>query len=137
MAMCFLLVSLMGAQVRTLNPATHAYSFWEGVPPSGKGAFGRLFAASATLRAVAIVQRAQRSGTPSDMMAGLGFGRLELVASFPVAMAGAALALETQQSVLVDLVNVLGAAQRVGPQQVGFFLGAFIPRPHLSLTASR
>jgi hypothetical protein len=48
------------AQVATLDPCTHAYSFWEGVPIDGKAAFGRLFAASRTLRAVAVVQRAIR-----------------------------------------------------------------------------
>ena len=41
---------LHSAQVSSLNPATHAYSFWEGVPMSGKAAFGRLFAASKTLK---------------------------------------------------------------------------------------
>ena len=38
-------------QMESLDPATHAYSFWEGVPPSGKQAFGRLFAQSSTLKA--------------------------------------------------------------------------------------
>ncbi len=37
-------------QFATLDPATHAYSFWEGVPTSGKRAFGELFAKSKTLR---------------------------------------------------------------------------------------
>lgn len=37
-------------QVSSLDPATHAYSFWEGVPIEGKAAFGKLFAASRTLR---------------------------------------------------------------------------------------
>ncbi len=44
------LVSVYAAQVDSLEPATHAYSFWEGVPVSGKKAFGRLFAQSRTLR---------------------------------------------------------------------------------------
>ena len=48
--------SAPASQVATLDPATHAYSFWEGVPPSGKQAFGRLFAASTTL--------VVRQGTP-------------------------------------------------------------------------
>ena len=47
-------------QVRSLDPCTHAYSFWEGVPIDGKAAFGALFAASRTLRSVAVVQRAIR-----------------------------------------------------------------------------
>lgn len=46
--------------MRTLDPATHAYSFWEGVPGGARTAFGRLFAASATLTGVAVVQRAVR-----------------------------------------------------------------------------
>ena len=37
-------------QVATLEPATHAYSFWEGVPTEGKCAFGRLFAQSHTMQ---------------------------------------------------------------------------------------
>lgn len=44
------LLSVYAAQVDSLEPATHAYSFWEGVPVSGKKAFGRLFAQSRTLR---------------------------------------------------------------------------------------
>jgi len=47
-------------QMRTLDPATHAYSFWEGVPGGARTAFGALFAASATLTGVAVVQRAVR-----------------------------------------------------------------------------
>lgn len=38
------------AQFASLDPATHAYSFWEGVPASGKRAFGELFAKSKSLR---------------------------------------------------------------------------------------
>lgn len=41
---------LPGAQVHSLEPATHAYSFWEGVPLPGKLAFGELFARSRTLK---------------------------------------------------------------------------------------
>jgi hypothetical protein len=37
-------------QVASLDPATHAYSFWEGVPRDGKAAFGRLFRTSQTLK---------------------------------------------------------------------------------------
>jgi hypothetical protein len=43
------------AQVASLDPSTHAYSFWEGVPRDGKAAFGRLFRRSQTLK----VRRAQ------------------------------------------------------------------------------
>ena len=41
---------IVGMQVATLEPATHAYSFWEGVPTEGKCAFGRLFAQSHTMQ---------------------------------------------------------------------------------------
>lgn len=37
-------------QIKTLDPATHAYSFWEGVPEDSRRAFGRLFRASKTLQ---------------------------------------------------------------------------------------
>lgn len=37
-------------QVASLDPGTHAYSFWEGVPREGKAAFGRLFRTSRTLK---------------------------------------------------------------------------------------
>ena len=75
--------------MKTLDPCTHAYSFWEGVPLDGKAAFGRLFAASRTLRAVAVVQRAMRGQqSPAEVMECLGFGELVLVDSFSVSMSG-------------------------------------------------
>lgn len=74
-------------QVRSLDPCTHAYSFWEGVPVEGKAGFGRLFAASRTLRSVAVVQRAIRT-CPVEYMADLGFGEVVLVDSFAVSMSG-------------------------------------------------
>lgn len=37
-------------QVPSLDPATHAYSFWEGVPTEAKCAFGELFAKSETMQ---------------------------------------------------------------------------------------
>ncbi|CAL8470511.1 g10053 [Coccomyxa elongata] len=75
-------------EVKTLDPATHAYSFWEGVPEDSRRAFGRLFRASKTLQAVAIGQRAMRGRDPEVVMEGLGFGELHLVASFSVSMSG-------------------------------------------------
>ncbi|GAB4821524.1 hypothetical protein N2152v2_008570 [Parachlorella kessleri] len=76
-------------QMKTLDPCTHAYSFWEGVPLDGKAAFGRLFAASRTLQAVAVVQRAMRGQqSPAEVMECLGFGELVLVDSFSVSMSG-------------------------------------------------
>eukprot|EP00798_Chlamydomonas_sp_ICE-L_P021108 gene21108-27996_t len=76
-------------EFKSLEPATHAYSFWEGVPYSGKKAFGRLFASSTTLRAVAVVQRAMPRGVrPEETMAELHFGPLMLISNFPVKMSG-------------------------------------------------
>ena len=40
------------------------------------------------MQAVAVVQRAMRQADPAEVMADLGFGRLQLVASFPVSMSG-------------------------------------------------
>ena len=65
----------------TLDPATHAYTFWEGVPVKARAAFGSLFAKSSTLQCVAIVQRAIRKDTPAALMAKYGFGELNLVAT--------------------------------------------------------
>ena len=64
----------LGVQVRSLDPCTHAYSFWEGVPVEGKAAFGALFAASRTLRSVAVVQRAIRWAADEDAWLGVGGG---------------------------------------------------------------
>ncbi|KAK9904097.1 hypothetical protein WJX75_004484 [Coccomyxa subellipsoidea] len=75
-------------EIKTLDPATHAYSFWEGVPEDSRRAFGRLFRASKTLQAVAIGQRAMRGRDPEAVMANLGFGELHLVTSFSVSMSG-------------------------------------------------
>ena len=72
----------------SLDPATHAYSFWEGVPPGARAAFGALAAASASLRGVAVVQRALRGRCPAAFMHGLGFAGLTLVDAFPVTMSG-------------------------------------------------
>lgn len=63
----------------TLDPATHAYAFWEGIPVKARTAFGELFARSSTLKSVAIVQRAIRKKDPADLMADYNFGSLELV----------------------------------------------------------
>lgn len=74
----------------TLDPATHAYTFWEGVPVKARMAFGQLFAKSSTLQCVAIVQRAIRKHSPEELMRSYGFGDLELVASIKsVQMSGA------------------------------------------------
>lgn len=72
----------------SLAPATHAYSFWEGIPVCAKCAFGRLFAASPEVQGVAVVQRAMRGREPAHVMAELGFGPLQLVGSFAVSMSG-------------------------------------------------
>mmetsp|Transcript_3543 Transcript_3543/g.9012 ORF Transcript_3543/g.9012 Transcript_3543/m.9012 type:complete len:663 (-) Transcript_3543:256-2244(-) len=75
--------------VPSLEPATHAYSFWEGVCVPARAAFGRLFASSATLGCVTVVQRTLRGAqSPADFMADLEFGPLRLVATTSVAMSG-------------------------------------------------
>ena len=58
--------------VRTLDPATHVYSFWEGIPPKAKGALAHLFNDSATCVALAVVQRAVRNVTPKKASASRG-----------------------------------------------------------------
>ena len=52
-------------QMQSLGPSTHAYSFWQGMNDCGKSAFGALFAASNTLRSVAVVQNDPRWGISS------------------------------------------------------------------------
>lgn len=79
--------------VDTLDPATHAYSFWEGVPIAARMQFGRLFAASKTLHTVAVVQRcmshARQKASPADIMeSAYCFGPLHQVESFSVKMGG-------------------------------------------------
>ena len=78
--------------VATLGAATHAYSFWEGLPPDAKRGLGRLVRASGTLRAFAVVQRGFRGGPgrrgPAEELAALGVGPVRLVDQFPVAMSG-------------------------------------------------
>lgn len=50
--------------VPTLEPATHLYSFWEGIPWEAREAVGRLVAESRTIRGIAVVQRAMRGVAP-------------------------------------------------------------------------
>lgn len=90
-------------QFSTLNPATHAYSFWEGIPEGGRIAFGSLFNRSPSLRTVTVVQRAIRGKEPAAVMAELGFGLLLLITSFAVNMSGS------------------GASFQVGPKGYGIF----------------
>ncbi len=76
-------------KVRSLEPATHAYSFWEGVPVDARVAFGRLFAASPTLRSVTVVQRSMRFEDPEEVMEyGYCFGPVTLVETLSVSMSG-------------------------------------------------
>jgi len=75
--------------MKSLDPATHAYSFWEGVPVEARVRFGRLFSSSKTLKSLAIVQRSMRKEDPAEEMDALyGFGALVLVGTFPVSMSG-------------------------------------------------
>lgn len=64
--------------IQSLDPATHAYSFWEGIPDASRCAFGHLFRDSSTLHTVVIVQRAIRKD-PIKLMSALGFGQVELI----------------------------------------------------------
>ena len=73
-------------KINSLVAATHAYSFWEGIPMSARASFGRLFKSSATCKAVTVVQRSMRD--PAGQMFELGFGRLILITSFAVKMSG-------------------------------------------------
>jgi len=70
------------------DDVTHCYSFWEGVPPDAKEAFGRLVQKSDAVQGVAVVQRAVRGESPEQCMHGWGFGSLVLVNTFAVSMAG-------------------------------------------------
>lgn len=75
--------------ISTLEPFSHAYSFWEGVPADARAAFGKLFAESSTLHSVAVVQRAIRGINPEIVMEeDYCFGRVALMGSFAVSMSG-------------------------------------------------
>ena len=73
--------------VATLTPATHAYTFWEGVCSEARCALGALFAASETLGAISCIQRSIRQD-PVEVVQSYGFGPVELVATCSVAMSG-------------------------------------------------
>ena len=75
-------------ELESLNPATHVYTFWEGIPVQAKEALGALFSTSETCRAIAIVQRAMRNKDPANYLADLGFIDVNVVESFPVKMSG-------------------------------------------------
>ena len=102
-------------QFQTLEPATHAYSFWEGIPLEGRAAFGKLFAASRTLRGVVVVQRAMRGDEPAAVMADLGFGPLLLLTSFAVTMSGSGASFQAGSWGRGQLRQVLGDGRRVSP----------------------
>jgi hypothetical protein len=74
-------------QLSTLEPATHAYAAWEGMPRTAKVAFGALFSRAKTLSHVAVAQRAFRR-SPLVEMEEMGFGALRLLKTFPVHLAG-------------------------------------------------
>lgn len=74
--------------MESLDPATHAYSFWEGVPVEARMGFGRLCSASKTLTCVTVVQRSMRNRDPVEEMQEYGFHGLDLVDSFRVCMSG-------------------------------------------------
>jgi hypothetical protein len=68
--------------VGTIEPATHVYSFWEGIPAHVQEKIVFLCNESTTLRSIAVVQR--RVCNPHTLI-GDGFA---LVDSFPVTMSG-------------------------------------------------
>jgi hypothetical protein len=54
----------------------------------GRKAFGRLFASTQSLQAIAVVQRAIRGREPAGMMRELAFGPLVQMSNFAVSMSG-------------------------------------------------
>jgi hypothetical protein len=75
--------------IKSLDPATHVYSFWEGIPSVAKRALARLFTQSHTCKAIALVQRAMRTKEgPLQELHQLGFAGVEIVNTFPVKMSG-------------------------------------------------
>ena len=74
--------------IKSLDPATHVYTFWEGIPSVAKRALARLFCASRTCKAIALVQRAMRNKDPLLELHALGFARVKVVDSFAVKMSG-------------------------------------------------
>lgn len=71
-------------QVATLDPATHAYSFWEGVPAEGRYAFGRLFSQSYTLQVTTPDVSAKCLPGLSAIPSGLDFYKLVLISQLLV-----------------------------------------------------
>ena len=75
--------------VKSLDPVTHVYSFWEGVPVVARAGLGKLFRESTTARAICVVQRAMRCVSPAKFMSGeYGFGPLRLLDTRKVTMSG-------------------------------------------------
>lgn len=75
--------------IPSFGTATHAYSFWEGVPVDARVAFGKLFASSPTMQGVTVVQRSMRCDDPARVMEEeYGFGEVQLVDAFSVGMSG-------------------------------------------------
>lgn len=104
---------LLPAQFASLEPATHAYSFWEGIPLEGRKAFGRLFASTQSLQAIAVVQRAIRGREPAGLMRELGFGPLALVSNFAVSMSGELCACMGALKHLVRFLALCSARRRL------------------------
>lgn len=75
--------------MKSLDPVTHVYSFWEGVPVDARVALGKLFMGSSTAQAICVVQRAMRCESPAAYMSEeYGFGPLRLVDTRKVSMSG-------------------------------------------------
>lgn len=76
-------------RIASLDPVTHVYSFWEGVPVDARMGLGKLFRESSTATAICVVQRAMRCKCPAEFMANeYGFGPLRLVDRRRVSMSG-------------------------------------------------
>ena len=76
------------ADIASVYPTTHAYSFWEGMAEAARCKIGQLFSACPSLAGIAVVQR-HMGAHPADAMRELyGFCPLELVAAFEVHMSG-------------------------------------------------
>ncbi|GBF93779.1 hypothetical protein Rsub_06111 [Raphidocelis subcapitata] len=105
-------------QLSTLEPATHVYACWEGMPRTAKVALGGLFVAAATIQSVAVVQRAFRR-SPLLEMREMGFGDLRLLTTFPVHLAGSQRQLNAYILVKegADAAPAGGASEQQGTKQ--------------------
>lgn len=74
--------------IDSIDPATHAFTFWEGMSGESKGVIGRLFCNSETVHTIVIVQRAVRADPVAFFRDAYDFGHINLLATLNVTMAG-------------------------------------------------